>query len=229
MGDGAGELRRVAPLVSAFSWNEAQVSTPSLGKRLHIVIERMAGEIEADSLELLREPLHRQPRFARGKRDILSLRRRTCRRDRSGRASVSAVVRFAMARMASTPSRTRRAVRLEHIESARLGQAFERPPVESRGHRCGARNRRARRTGRPRSASRTRCCDGACPTFLSADERIEDGAVLHREIDARGVDAMAARSGRQCAAPRAGKPAACRYCPYRATSRRRGTRPDGWP
>ena len=146
----------------------------------------MAREIEAHRLELLRQLVHRQPGIAARQHQIvrraggtaeeivLACLRRTRRAVRHGEDRFDRVQHL-------------RAVGVEAIEGARLGQAFKRALVDDAG--IDAPREIPQRAERPALLPRLHdMLDGAGADVLQCRQRIENRAIHHREIHPARID-----------------------------------------
>ena len=135
--------------VRALAANSTQVSAPSASQHVLIIVERMAGEEEADRLELARQPIGRDPGLRGAELDRRRFARERRRRDRSGRRSSSSSERLPAAMMRSTLAK---AVARSMPSSSRAPAAASVSSARLLTRRGLMRGRNRKRRGRPRAS-----------------------------------------------------------------------------
>ena len=186
MSDGARQFRGARPLGQRLLVERGIGIDAELGQRLHIVIERMAGEVEAHRLKLLRQLVHRQPGVAARQHELVG---------RVLGAPEQIVLPGCRGTGHPVGHRQNRLDRLQHlrpvgveaIEGAGLGHAFQRPLVQHPG--IDAPGEVTHRLERSAVIPYTdEMFDGPGADILQGRHRIDDGAIFHREIDATRID-----------------------------------------
>ena len=182
--------RRSTPVFTARE-NSAQDCTRRLLSTCGVIVERMAGEEEADRLVFAPQPLRRQPRLDLRACTIGSgaaPRRRTIR---SGRCVAASWARCARASTASIGREGAGAVRLELVERAGGGETFQhalvdRARIDAPGEVGEVGERALARA--PRRSPSTACAADA----LERRKRIMDGVARRRRNRRRSDSPRAA-------------------------------------
>ena len=216
----------VAPCFTELQ-NAVQRWTFSRFEDRRVIVERMAGEEEADRVELALQPLRRQPRLAPPAcaAPRASRRRRTVRSGRPPRPRAGAAP--------PRGSRRRRHGRARGCRSSASNapggaQAFQHALVDRARIDAACEVRRRRGTA-CRRAPRRSPSTASRADALERRERVVDRVALDVEIRARAIDRRRLDLDAEPLRPRRGIPTACRYSPCRRSSTRRGTRPDSSP
>ena len=197
--------------------------------RLHqrrVVVDRMGAEIGADRrrTRAAGAPPAARDRPRRGRAAPARRRRRRDRRCRSRRARRAPAPRRRFCRCSRRPWRA--AARAQSKAPA-CDQAFQRLAVDDL--RIDARGEIGEVCEGPRAARRDEVLDHLRADALQRGERVDDPAVGDLEGDAGAVDVGRQRPRCRAGAPPGGIRSACRCCPCRASSTRRGTRPGSSP
>ena len=222
--DGAGDAARGRALLHRIGERRPRLHVQPL-ERGGVIVERMAGEEEADRVELALQPLGRQPRLGRGQRNLLAHRRPAEHVVLADLRSLVLALRRRKDRVDAGVDA--RAVGLQRIERAGGGEAFQHALVD-RARIDAAREVRdvAERLVAARLDDRL---DRLPPDAFQRGERVMDRAALDVEIDAGAVDRRRLDLDAEPLRLGAEFRQLVGIAPCRRSSTRRGTRPDSSP